>query len=100
MQENLSRGPGDLSDIVSINIQRSRERGVPSYLTYRNSGVCNLKANINSFGDLKKIGFSKGDIKNLKKVYESVKDIDLFTGGMLYQYCLYRMAFSTQFTFR
>lgn len=90
IQENLFRGPGDLSDLISINIQRSRERGVPSYVTFRNSGVCNLKANIKSFEDLKKIGFSKEDIKNLKKVYEDVVDIDLFTGGMLYRYDLYR----------
>jgi len=83
IQENLFRGPGDLSDLISINIQRSRERGVPSYVTFRNSGVCNLKANIKSFEDLKKIGFSKEDIKNLKKVYEDVVDIDLFTGGLL-----------------
>ena len=83
IQENLFRGPGDLSDLVSINIQRSRERGVPSYVTYRNSGVCNLKANINSFEDLEKIGFSKEDIQNLKKVYEDVKDVDLFTGGII-----------------
>lgn len=82
MQENLFRGPGDLSDLVSINIQRSRERGVPSYLTYRNSGVCNLKADINSFQNLAKIGFRKEDIANLKQVYEDVMDIDLFTGGM------------------
>lgn len=82
MQENLFRGPGDLSDLVSINIQRSRERGVPSYVTYRNSGVCNLKADINSFEDLAKIGFRKEDIANLKQVYEDVMDIDLFTGGM------------------
>ena len=85
IQENLFRGPGDLSDLVSINLQRSRERGVPSYLTYRNSGVCNLKADINTFEDLGKIGFRKEDIKNLERVYENVKDIDLFTGGMLYQ---------------
>lgn len=77
---------------MSINIQRSRERGVPSYVTYRNSGVCNLKANINSFEDLKKIGFSRGDIQNLKKVYEDVKDIDLFTGGLSYSYRLHRIA--------
>lgn len=81
---------------MSINIQRSRERGVPSYVTYRNSGVCNLKANINSFEDLKKIGFSKEDIKNLNEVYEDVKDIDLFTGGLSYRYCLYRITFFTQ----
>ena len=89
IQENLFRGPGDLSDLISINLQRSRERGVPSYITFRNSDVCNLKANISKFGDLKKIGFSKEDIKNLKKVYEDVNDIDLFTGGMLYRYGLY-----------
>lgn len=83
IQENLFRGPGDLSDLDSINIQRSRERGVPSYVTFRNSGVCNLKAYINSFEDLKKVGFRKKDIENLKQVYEDVKDIDLFTGGML-----------------
>ena len=93
IQENLFRGPGDLSDLISINIQRSRERGVPSYVTFRNSGVCNLKANINNFEDLKKIGISMEDITNLKKVYEDVKDIDLFTGGMLYRYGLYRITF-------
>ena len=83
IQENLSRGPGDLSDLVSINIQRSRERGVPSYVTFRNSGVCNLKADINSFEDLEKLEFDKEDIKNLKQVYENVQDVDLFTGGIL-----------------
>ena len=88
IQENLFRRPGDLSDLISINIQRSRERGVPSYVTFRNSGVCNLKANINNFRDLKKIGFSEEDIANLNKVYEDVLDIDLFTGGMLYLYGL------------
>ena len=81
---------------MAINLQRSRERGVPSYLTYRNSDVCKLKANINCFEDLKKIGFTKEDIQNLKKVYEDVNDIDLFTGGMLYQYRLHRIAFFTQ----
>ena len=66
---------------------------MPSYVTFRNSGVCNLKANINNFEDLKKIGISMEDITNLKRVYEDVKDIDLFTGGMLYRYGLYRITF-------
>ena len=86
VQENMFRGPGDLSDLISINIQRSRERGIPSYVTYRNSDVCNLKANINSFEDLGKIGFRKEDIENLKQVYENINDIDLFTGGMELKY--------------
>ena len=90
VQENLFRGPGDLSDLVAINIQRSRERGVPSYLTYRNSGVCNLKADIKSFEDLGKIGFLKEDIKKLKYVYEDVNDIDLFTGGKLLEWSFLR----------
>ena len=90
IQENLFRGPGDLSDLISINIQRSRERGVPSYVKFRNSKVCNLKVKISKFGDLKKVGFSQKDIKNIKKVYENVLDIDLFTGGMLYLYGLFR----------
>jgi len=42
-----------------------------------------MKVDINSFEDLKKVGFSKKDIKNLKQLYEDVKDIDLFTGGIL-----------------
>lgn len=86
VQENLFRGPGDLSDLVAINIQRSRERGVPSYITYRNSGVCNLNAEVKSFDDLAKIGFLKQDIEKLKYVYEDVRDVDLFTGGRFAKY--------------
>ena len=87
VQENLFRGPGDLSDLVAINIQRSRERGVPSDITYRNSGVCKLNAKIKSFDDLAKIGFLKEDIDKLKYVYEDVRDIDLFTGGRFTKHC-------------
>ena len=80
MQHNLFRGPGDLSDLVAINIQRARERGVASYIVYRNN-VCKLQPKVNDFGDLEKVGLSPAQIVSLRDTYESVKDIDLFTGG-------------------
>lgn len=82
IQENLFRGPGDLSDLISLNIQRGRERGVPSYTTYRNK-FCKITPIVNSFEDLKKAGITQKDIDNLKSQYQSVNDVDLFVGGML-----------------
>ena len=81
VQEELRRGEGDLSDLVSINIQRGRERGVPGYTRYRNLKICGL-SKVKSFNDLgRKAGFKAEDVANLKKVYRSVRDIDLFVGG-------------------
>ena len=81
IQENLFRGPGDLSDLISLNIQRGRERGVPSYTTYRNT-FCKITPIVNSFEDLKKAGITQKDIDNLKSQYQAVNDVDLFVGGM------------------
>ena len=81
IQENLFRGPGDLSDLVSLNIQRGRERGLPSYTTYRNT-FCKITPIVNSFEDLQKAGITQKDIDNLKSQYQSVHDVDLFVGGM------------------
>ena len=81
VQEELRRGEGDLSDLVSINIQRGRERGVPGYTKYRNLKLCGL-SKVKSFNDLtRKAGFKAEDVANLKKVYRNVRDIDLFVGG-------------------
>ena len=81
VQENLRRGEGDLSDLVSINIQRGRERGVPGYTKYRNLQLCGL-SNVKSFDDLKNVAdFDQDDLENLRKVYDNVHDIDLFVGG-------------------
>ena len=81
VQENLSRGEGDLSDLVAINLERGRERGVPGYTTYRNLPLCGLER-VDTFEDLENVtGFDKTDVKNLEKVYDDVGDIDLFTGG-------------------
>ena len=84
VQENLRRGEGDLSDLVSINIQRGRERGLPGYTKYRNLKLCGL-SNVKSFDDLKNVaGFAEQDVENLRKVYDNVHDIDLFVGGKQY----------------
>lgn len=84
VQENLRRGEGDLSDLVSINIQRGRERGLPGYTKYRNLQLCGL-SNVKSFDDLKNVaGFEQEDVENLRKVYDNVHDIDLFVGGKQY----------------
>ena len=84
VQENLRRGEGDLSDLVSINIQRGRERGLPGYTKYRNLKLCGL-SNVKSFDDLKNVaGFAEKDVENLRKVYDNVHDIDLFVGGKQY----------------
>lgn len=84
VQENLRRGEGDLSDLISINIQRGRERGLPGYTKYRNLQLCGLN-NVKSFDDLKDVaGFDEKDVENLRKVYDNVHDIDLFVGGKQY----------------
>lgn len=81
VQENLRRGEGDLSDLVAINIQRARERGVAGYTVYRK--FCNITPEIEEFEDLLRAGFDPRDVENLEMVYENVEDIDVFTGLML-----------------
>lgn len=81
VQENLRRGEGDLADLLAINIERGRERGVASYLSYRNLRFCGLPR-VTSFDQLVTVaGFLKVDVTNLKRVYKDVRDIDLFSAG-------------------
>ena len=81
VQENLRRGEGDLSDLISINIQRGRERGVSGYTKYRNLPLCGLPK-VKSFNDLvRKAGFDRKDVANLRKIYKNVHDIDFFVAG-------------------
>lgn len=83
VQENLRRGEGDIADLISINIQRSRERGVSGYTKYRNLPLCGLRK-VRSFDDLvRNAGFDPSDVANLKRIYRNVHDIDFFTGGEL-----------------
>ncbi|KAK4300435.1 hypothetical protein Pmani_027361 [Petrolisthes manimaculis] len=65
-------------DLAALNIQRGREHGLRSYNDYR--AVCNLRR-ARSFNDLGR-EIKPELIEKLQRVYASVEDIDLFTGGL------------------
>uniref|UniRef100_A0A2H8TKQ6 Peroxidase n=2 Tax=Melanaphis sacchari TaxID=742174 RepID=A0A2H8TKQ6_9HEMI len=67
------------TDLLSVDIQRGRDVGVPSYITIRS--LCNFKK-VNSFEDLYTI-LSYDDVEKLKQLYASVYDIDLLVGALL-----------------
>lgn len=67
------------TDLISIDINRGREYGVPPYTSVRT--LCGLPA-VNGFDDLKDV-MDVEKIELLKKVYSSVHDIDYFVGGSL-----------------
>ena len=70
-------GNGFGADLAAINVMRGRELGVPPYNAFRE--YCNLPR-LNSFNEL--IGIMNNDtVRKLAQVYESVDDIDLWTGG-------------------
>ena len=79
-QEEVRRGGDGIGglDLVALNIQRGRDHGLPGYNVYREVvGLGKAK----NWDGLKNIG--RKDIKNLKKVYRHVDDVDLFVGGFL-----------------
>ncbi|XP_055882270.1 peroxidasin-like [Biomphalaria glabrata] len=61
-------------DLVSLNLQRGRDHGIPPYRDYRK--VCGLRP-IVDFDDTEALGPYAAQ---LARVYKSVDDIDLFTG--------------------
>ncbi|XP_071090525.1 salivary peroxidase/catechol oxidase-like [Haliotis cracherodii] len=63
-------------DIVSLNIQRGRDHGVPAYNKWR--AYCK-RPQIQSFYNNV---FSNEIGRNLAKVYKSVNDIDLYSGSI------------------
>lgn len=65
------------SSLGALNIQRGRDHGIPDYNQFR--GWCGLKV-VNSFEELTEMPTSVR--YELKKLYASVNDIDLFTGIM------------------
>lgn len=84
IQENLIRGPGDLSDLIAINNNRGYERGMPGYTAYRR--LCGLPVP-RGFGALRRVaGFSGRAIRALRRVFDDVDDIPLFSGGKLIAY--------------
>ena len=79
VQENLSRGEGDTSDLIAINIRRGHDRGLPSYTRFRR--FCGLPL-VRNFSDLVTVAnFGKKVVAALEKVYKTVEDVDMFTGG-------------------
>ncbi|EFX79821.1 hypothetical protein DAPPUDRAFT_51887, partial [Daphnia pulex] len=63
-------------DLVSLNVQRGREHGIPDYNTVR--AFCGLPKAA-SFEDLSN-EIEQQTIDTLKSVYDSVDDIDLYIG--------------------
>ena len=63
-------------DLVSLNIQRGRDHGLPSYNSARRA--LNLKP-VAEFGE---ISSDPVTVSRLKKAYTDVEDIDLWVGGV------------------
>lgn len=84
------------SDLAALNLQRGRDHGLPGYVKYEQycgQEILNLLrkrlnktpepyAGVRDFNDLKTRGFDDETIRQLRKVYDHVEDIDLFTGGL------------------
>ncbi|XP_023331177.1 peroxidase [Eurytemora carolleeae] len=77
------QGAGGL-DLMSINIQRGRERGVPGYNRYRQECASGSFKSVRNIDELANDGYiSAEEVRRLKLLYEDVNDIDLFVGGVL-----------------
>uniref|UniRef100_A0A8D8S818 Chorion peroxidase n=1 Tax=Cacopsylla melanoneura TaxID=428564 RepID=A0A8D8S818_9HEMI len=65
-------------DLVSLNIQRGRDHGLPGYPKWRK--YCGL-SEPKSFDDLKD-HVDEESLELLSKTYKTVDDIDMYTGGL------------------
>jgi len=71
-------------DLVSLNIQRGRDLGLPGYNYYRkicSSGNYERKSTMDQLAD--DVFLSRSSVEKLKKIYKNIDDIDLFVGGVL-----------------
>ncbi|XP_013149587.1 PREDICTED: peroxidase [Papilio polytes] len=73
-------GPCGL-DLISLNIQRGRDHGLPSYPAWRDH--CGL-SRPKTFEDLDEI-FDASSLSRICKIYNNVDDIDLYTGALAEQ---------------
>ncbi|RUS84196.1 hypothetical protein EGW08_008036 [Elysia chlorotica] len=64
-------------DLAALNIQRGRDHGLPPYNEYREA--CGLQK-IASFDDLYIEDADRAEV--LRRAYETIDDVDLFTGGI------------------
>lgn len=65
-------------DLVSLNIQRGRDHGLPGYSKWRHH--CGLPK-AKKFSDLKD-DLDPVALKEISKLYKSVDDVDLYTGAL------------------
>ncbi|KAJ8934879.1 hypothetical protein NQ314_013155 [Rhamnusium bicolor] len=65
-------------DLVSLNIQRGRDHGLPGYSFWRKH--CGLKKPT-KFDDLQN-DMDNESLRNIKSAYRNVDDIDLYTGAL------------------
>ncbi|XP_049875791.1 peroxidase-like [Pectinophora gossypiella] len=70
-------GPCGL-DLVSLNIQRGRDHGLPPYPAWRQH--CGL-SRPKSFADLEGV-FDDQSMDRINQIYSNVEDIDLYTGAL------------------
>ena len=71
-------------DLAARNIQRGRDHGIPNYLEFRKfcNNNCNCNLAIPKDFDDKPDDIIQEHWDNLKSVYNSVDDIDAFSGGV------------------
>ncbi|CRK94469.1 CLUMA_CG007975, isoform A [Clunio marinus] len=65
-------------DLVSLNIQRGRDHGLPAYPEWRKH--CRLPK-VDTWDDLSK-AIDSQSFKTIKEIYKSPQDIDIYTGGL------------------
>ncbi|XP_060516076.1 lactoperoxidase isoform X2 [Cylas formicarius] len=65
-------------DLVSLNIQRGRDHGLPGYVFWRKK--CGL-AVPHTFDNLREV-MDRDPLENIKSVYRTVEDIDLYSGAV------------------
>ncbi|XP_052093424.1 peroxidasin homolog isoform X2 [Mytilus californianus] len=68
-----------LLDLTSLNIQRGRDHGLPSYTAWREYCDLSVPVSDGDWGSLTDL-LNKG---KLRQLYKSVHDIDLYVGGIL-----------------
>ncbi|GAU93878.1 hypothetical protein RvY_05745 [Ramazzottius varieornatus] len=80
LTQHWMQGPEDTEglDLPAITIQQGRDHGVAGYNIWRKH--CGL-SRASSFSDFQDT-ISKATVKKLDKIYRSVEDVDLYTGGL------------------
>ncbi|OWA50686.1 Peroxidasin-like protein [Hypsibius exemplaris] len=77
---NSPKSPQQGLDLISLNIQRGRDHGLPGWMKWRR--LCGLPT-VDSFDELKRLGAMPRDISDkFALIYKSIEDIDLYPAGI------------------